>query len=194
MLRWPALLEVSEVSVLCSHSYKYFEPFKYNSLQRFCILAPTVDTLTHATLGIYVLKEHASEELEDIGIVLECMKVLRDQENKAFVARKLFGLLYALDLMYPSDLCYTFETIQKVFMELDSSTLSNKLQSQKTDYLSEILLLRFIVWGELRNWLLLAIPTIHARAKTCKSVTPVPPPVLRWDMCARTDTGRTPPT
>lgn len=39
------------------------------------------------TVGIYVLKEHASsDEPEDIGIVVEGIKVLTDPDNVAFMS------------------------------------------------------------------------------------------------------------
>ncbi|CAL8319240.1 unnamed protein product [Arctogadus glacialis] len=56
------------------------------------------------TVGIYVLKEHeASEESEDIGVVLEGIRVLRDLDNIALAFAMLFGLMYALNINYPAD-------------------------------------------------------------------------------------------
>lgn len=73
----------------------------------------------------------ATSKPEDIGIVLEGQMVLRDMDNVAFGAAMLFGLMYALNLNYPADLKYTFEVLQKVVMELDSGTLSEKAQVLK---------------------------------------------------------------
>ncbi|KAJ7999753.1 hypothetical protein DPEC_G00197690, partial [Dallia pectoralis] len=79
------------------------------------------------TVGIYVFKENASSnEPEDIGIVLQGIKVLQDLDNVALAVAMLFGLMYALNFSYPPGLRCTFEIIQKIFMELDGGTLSNK--------------------------------------------------------------------
>lgn len=68
----------------------------------------------------------ASEETEDTGIVLEGVKVLQDLGNVAFAVAMLFGLMYAMNLSYPTELRYTFEVFQKAFMELNGDKLSNK--------------------------------------------------------------------
>lgn len=85
------------------------------------------DVIEDTTVGIYVLKVHASsDEPEDIGIVLEGIKVLTDLDNVALAVAILFGLMYALNLNYPADPRYTFEAIQKIFMELDGGKLSRR--------------------------------------------------------------------
>ena len=94
------------------------------------------NTITEAiedtTVGIYVVKQHAaSEEVEDIGIVLEGIKVLQDLDNVALAVSMLFGLMYVLNLNYPAELRYTFEVIQKIWLELDGSKLSNKALALK---------------------------------------------------------------
>lgn len=65
------------------------------------------------------------------GIVLEGIKVLEDLDNVALAVAMLFGLMYALNLSYPADLRYTFEVVQKIFMELDGDKLSNKALALK---------------------------------------------------------------
>ena len=90
------------------------------------------EAIEDTTVGIYVVKEHASsDEVEDIGIVLEGIKVLQDLDNVALAVAMLFGLMYVLNLSYPVDLRYTFEVIQKIWMELDGSKLSNKALALK---------------------------------------------------------------
>ncbi|KAI3354698.1 hypothetical protein L3Q82_019192, partial [Scortum barcoo] len=58
------------------------------------------NAIENTTVGIYVLKEHASSnEPEDIGIV----------DNVALAVAILFRLMYALNFSYLADLRYTFE-------------------------------------------------------------------------------------
>uniref|UniRef100_A0AAQ5X735 Uncharacterized protein n=1 Tax=Amphiprion ocellaris TaxID=80972 RepID=A0AAQ5X735_AMPOC len=90
------------------------------------------ETIEDTTIGIYVVKEHvSSEEPENIGLVLEGIKVLKDLDDIASAVAMLFGLIYALNLIYPANLRYTFEVIQKIFMELDGDKLSNKALALK---------------------------------------------------------------
>ncbi|KAJ8334016.1 hypothetical protein SKAU_G00413350 [Synaphobranchus kaupii] len=162
MARWPALFEVSEInaefkrittvplqskflSQLDLHTDKMTRLLQKRGGQLGerlkTITAQMADgmdenTITDAiadtTIGIYVLKEHASsDEPEDIGIVLEGIKVLQDLDNVALAVAMLFGLIYALNLSYPADLRYTFEVVQKIFMELDGGKLSNKALALK---------------------------------------------------------------
>ena len=79
------------------------------------------------TVGIYVLREHGSSEPEDIGVVLEGLKALTDLDSILLAVTMMLGLMYALNLRYPPDLRYTFEALQKIFMELDEGKLSNKV-------------------------------------------------------------------
>ncbi len=90
------------------------------------------EAIEDTNVGIYVVKEHASsDEVEDIGIVLEGIKVVQDLDNVALAVAMLFGLMYVLNLSYPPDLRYTFEVIQKIWMELDGGRLSNKALALK---------------------------------------------------------------
>ncbi|KAM9365953.1 uncharacterized protein KZ484_012071 [Pholidichthys leucotaenia] len=82
--------------------------------------------------SMYVVKPgDATRKPEDMGVVTEGQIVLRDLDNVAFGAAMLFGLMYALNLNYPTELKYTFEVLQKVVMEPDSDTLSKKAQVLK---------------------------------------------------------------
>uniref|UniRef100_A0A667YIZ5 Uncharacterized protein n=1 Tax=Myripristis murdjan TaxID=586833 RepID=A0A667YIZ5_9TELE len=96
------------------------------------------EAIEETTVGIYVIKQNASDKPEDIGIVLEGQTVLQDLDNLAFAAAMLFGLLYALNLNYPAELKYTFEVLQKIVMKLEGNTLSKKAQFSKTDSVSEL--------------------------------------------------------
>uniref|UniRef100_A0A4W5KGP4 Uncharacterized protein n=1 Tax=Hucho hucho TaxID=62062 RepID=A0A4W5KGP4_9TELE len=68
----------------------------------------TKAAIEDTTVGIYIIKDHAtSEEPEDTGIVLKGVKVLQDLGNLAFAVALLFGLMYAMNLSYPTELRYT---------------------------------------------------------------------------------------
>ncbi|XP_077065785.1 uncharacterized protein LOC143718642 [Siphateles boraxobius] len=84
------------------------------------------------TMGIFVIKHIAENEPRDVGIVLEGVIVLQDLENVAFATAMLFGLIYSLNLKYPTTLRYTFEILQKIIMELDGGELSIKAQNFKS--------------------------------------------------------------
>uniref|UniRef100_A0A8C1YI87 Uncharacterized protein n=1 Tax=Cyprinus carpio TaxID=7962 RepID=A0A8C1YI87_CYPCA len=65
---------------------------------------------------------------KNIGIVIEGMEVITGLGDIARACSVLLGLTYALNLDYP-----TFEVFQKLFLELDDSKLSNKVQSLKSN-------------------------------------------------------------
>lgn len=88
-------------------------------------------SIEETTVGIYVVKHSATSRPEDVGIVLEGQQVLHDLDNVASAAAMLFGLMYALNLNYPSELKNFFEVLQKVVMELDGNTFSKKAQALK---------------------------------------------------------------
>ncbi|KAL1249593.1 hypothetical protein QQF64_020598 [Cirrhinus molitorella] len=90
------------------------------------------------TLGIYVIKPegaHAADPYQDVGIIVEGIKILENLNNVANACSLMLGLIYALNLAYPQDLRYTFETFQKLFMELDANKLSNKVHTLKNKLL-----------------------------------------------------------
>ncbi|KAI5085559.1 hypothetical protein C0J45_24242, partial [Silurus meridionalis] len=62
------------------------------------------------------------------AIILEEAMPLFDIPDLPETFAYLFGLLYALNMEYPKELKYTFEFIQKIFMDLGSSC-SAKVQS-----------------------------------------------------------------
>lgn len=80
---------------------------------------------------------HGNKDKEPVvSIVLEGSKVLSKCENTAKACALLMGLIYALNLQYPSKLKYTFEVFQKLFMELDGLKLSPKVRSLKNKLLA----------------------------------------------------------
>ncbi len=67
----------------------------------------------------------------NMAIILEEAIVLEDIKDLPSAFAYLFGLLYALNMEYPKELKYTFEVIQKVFMDL-GGTCSARVQSLKS--------------------------------------------------------------
>lgn len=79
-----------------------------------------------------ILVHGNGDEEPDVSIVLEGSKVLTKCENTAKACALLMGLIYALNLPYPSNLKYTFEVFQKLILDLDGLELSPKVRSLKT--------------------------------------------------------------
>ncbi|XP_030599297.1 uncharacterized protein LOC115789875 isoform X5 [Archocentrus centrarchus] len=77
-----------------------------------------------------------SDSPKEIGVVIEGMEVIRGLGDIARACCLLLGLTYALNLDYPKQLKYTFEVFQKLFLELDASKLSKKVQSLKSKLLA----------------------------------------------------------
>ena len=73
-----------------------------------------------------------SNSPKNIGIVIEGMEVITGLGDIARACSVLLGLTYALNVDYPRQLKYTFEVFQKLFLKLDDSKLSNKVQSPKS--------------------------------------------------------------
>ena len=92
------------------------------------------ETMEKTVLGIFAIKKEGAEptdDLEDVGIIIEGVEVLHDLGNVANALAILFGLMYSLDLSYPTNLRYTFEVLQKLVMELEGNSLSTKAQVLK---------------------------------------------------------------
>ncbi|XP_029995424.1 uncharacterized protein LOC115422931 [Sphaeramia orbicularis] len=65
---------------------------------------------------------------EDVGIIVEGVQVLHGLKDVTTACALLFGIIYDLNLSYPTNLRYTFEFIQKILMKLDTHRLSTKIQ------------------------------------------------------------------
>lgn len=76
----------------------------------------------------------APQNVVNVAVVVEEQIVLQDLPDLATAMAYLFGLIYALNLRYPKELRYTFETVQKVFMELGTD-LSARVRSLKNKLL-----------------------------------------------------------
>ncbi len=64
--------------------------------------------------------------------------MLQDLDSVAFATSMLFGIIYALNLQYPTKLRFTFEILQKLIMELDGGELSIKAQISNLNSTSEM--------------------------------------------------------
>uniref|UniRef100_A0A674N2V3 Uncharacterized protein n=1 Tax=Takifugu rubripes TaxID=31033 RepID=A0A674N2V3_TAKRU len=82
---------------------------------------------------IYSIRTGTSEDPDDVGIVIEGMKVLTALGTFPRAGSMLVGLIYAGTLAYPKELRYTSEVFQKVLLELDCSKLSPKVNSLKNN-------------------------------------------------------------
>ncbi|XP_065107472.1 sterile alpha motif domain-containing protein 3-like [Paramisgurnus dabryanus] len=94
--------------------------------------------MRNTTLGIYVINPegaHATDPYQDVGIIIEGIKILENLNNVAHACSMMLGLIYAFNLAYPQDLRYTFEIFQKLLMELDANKLSNKVHVLKNKLL-----------------------------------------------------------
>ncbi|XP_037832052.1 uncharacterized protein LOC108247045 isoform X3 [Kryptolebias marmoratus] len=86
--------------------------------------------LSEQKMKIYKIKA-AGSEVDDIGIVLEGVRVMPALGTFPRACAMLVGLTYAVDLAYPKELRYTLEVFQKLFLELDCASLSPKVNSLK---------------------------------------------------------------
>ena len=87
---------------------------------------------------LVVRKEGAgpAEHLADVVIVLEGQEVMNGINNVPKAVVLLLGLIYAIDLSYPSDLKYFFEAVQRIFLNLDSGKMSSKVHALKSKLFS----------------------------------------------------------
>lgn len=65
----------------------------------------------------------------DIGVVIEGVQVLGNLQSLAHVCAMLFGLIYALNLSYPSELKNTFDALRKIFMEIEGKKMTRRVCS-----------------------------------------------------------------
>lgn len=82
---------------------------------------------TQHIVKILVVHGTDGEEPVDVSIILEGKEVLTRCNSTAKACTLLMGLIYSLNLAYPSTLRYTFEVFQKLFLELNGIKLSPKV-------------------------------------------------------------------
>lgn len=101
-----------------------------------CVVQPSAvedaeRDITTTVMGIYTIRRDGREEPEDVGVVIEGIKVLNNLGGVIMGFIMLFGLVYALDLAFPENLKYSFEFFQKIIMNLDGHKLNAKIQQPK---------------------------------------------------------------
>uniref|UniRef100_A0A3B4YDX4 PB1 domain-containing protein n=1 Tax=Seriola lalandi dorsalis TaxID=1841481 RepID=A0A3B4YDX4_SERLL len=131
--RWPALFTMDEVS-------NFFKSMVID--QCWSVLNDTIhcqylictlaeQELERCTMAVFVIREE--EDLlhppRDIGIVIEGVRVLNELPSLAHGCAMLFGLIYALNLSYPSEFKHTFDALQKVFMEVEPKKMTRRVCS-----------------------------------------------------------------
>ncbi len=82
-------------------------------------------------MGICTFRRNEFGEADDVGIVIEGVKVLSNMESVILAFILLFGLIYALGLSYSDNLKYTSEFVQKILMNLDGHKVNTKIQQLK---------------------------------------------------------------
>ena len=87
--------------------------------------------IASTVMGIYIFWREGDGEPEDVGAVIEGVKVLTNVGSVIMAFIMLFGLIYALDLSFSDNLKYTFEFSQKILMNLDGRKLNIKVQQLK---------------------------------------------------------------
>ncbi|ROI15997.1 hypothetical protein DPX16_14209 [Anabarilius grahami] len=82
-------------------------------------------------MPVYIFKEDDDpfQPPHQVGIVIEGVKVLNDMPSVPHACAMLFGLIYVLNLSYPSELKNTFEALQKIFMEVEPKKMARKVFS-----------------------------------------------------------------
>ncbi|XP_068999603.1 uncharacterized protein [Embiotoca jacksoni] len=87
--------------------------------------------LQRCKMAVFVIREEEDplQPPQDIGIVIEGVEVLNQLPSVAHACAMLFGLIYALNLSYPSELKYTFDALQKIFMEIEPKKMTRRVYS-----------------------------------------------------------------
>lgn len=83
------------------------------------------------SVKIYRIKNSASEDPEDIGIVVDGVKAVIALKNFPRACSMLVGLTYAVDLVYPKELRYTFEVFQNSFLNWIVQSCPQKLPASR---------------------------------------------------------------
>ena len=86
---------------------------------------------------VCVIQHEGAEPTDDPGevnIIIEGLEVLQDVQDVAVGCALLLGLIYCLNLEYPNSLKYSFEFIQKVWMDRNCH---RRYTSSRANYMSK---------------------------------------------------------
>lgn len=86
-----------------------------------------------AGMDVGILIIPSKEDAFDYSIVLEEQIVMREAKDLLHAVGLLFGLIFGLNIDYPKKLRYTFEIIQKIFIDLGGDQCSVKVHWLKID-------------------------------------------------------------
>lgn len=91
---------------------------------------------------LFVTEEAGGEDMlsdiVNVAVILEEKIVIHELRDVPHAFAVLMGLLYSLNIDYPNGLKYTFELIQKVFMDIGSATCSPKVHGLRNKILQHI--------------------------------------------------------
>lgn len=81
-------------------------------------------------MAIFVLRENSSllEQPKEIVVTIDAVKVLTELPSVAAGMAMLLGYCYDLKMKYPQGFRFTFESLQKILMDLDSNKMSQKIR------------------------------------------------------------------
>ncbi|KAL6481140.1 hypothetical protein MHYP_G00092200 [Metynnis hypsauchen] len=87
--------------------------------------------LKRCAMAVFVIREDEDplQPAHDIGIGIEGVEVLNELPSVAHACAMLFGLIYAVNLSYPGELKYTFDALQKIFIEIEPKKMTRKVCS-----------------------------------------------------------------
>lgn len=91
------------------------------------------------TVGISTVVDDAMDPIPcdcgDVALVMEEVVVLRNLGDVPNAFVNLMGLLYARNINYPTNFKYTFEVIQRLFMNIGADACSARVHSLKNNLL-----------------------------------------------------------
>ncbi|KAI7809848.1 hypothetical protein IRJ41_019818 [Triplophysa rosa] len=101
--------------------------------------ATDIDDRMTAGMDVGILIIPGEDDGFHYSVVLEEQIVLRDVKDLPHAVALLVGLIFGLNITYPKKLRYTFEIIQKIFIDLGGDRCSMKVHGLKNRLLRKTL-------------------------------------------------------